>query len=128
MAVLPVKWHWEDALDKKNQREHDGSSTYIILESLSDNISEIQDSIYGLQKDIYKLQDDISKMSEDKVKNINNKIIEKEKEESKRSKKFNPKNIIITSGNGFVDTLMLLCIMTTEIVIGIMCALYFMRG
>ena len=52
MAVLPVKWNWEDALDKKNQKEHDGSSTYIILESLSDNISEIQDSIYGLQKDI----------------------------------------------------------------------------
>ena len=77
---------------------------------------------YGIKKD------DISKMSEDKVKNINNKIIEKEKEESKRSKKFNPKNIIITSGNGFVDTLMLLCIMTTEIVIGIMFALYFMRG
>ena len=65
MAVLPVKWNWEDALDKKNQEEHDGSSTYIILESLSDNISEIQDSIYGLQKDIYKLQDDISKMKND---------------------------------------------------------------
>ena len=37
------------------------------------------------------------------------------------------KNIIITSGNGFVDTLMLLCIMTTEIVIGIIIALYFVR-
>ena len=77
---------------------------------------------YGLDKE------EIAKMSEDKVKNINNKIIEKEKEEDKRSKKFVPKNIIITSGNGFVDTLMLLCIMTTEIVIGIMFALYFMRG
>ena len=64
MAVLPVKWNWEDALDKKNQKEHSGSSNYI-LESLSDNISEIQDSIYGLQKDIYKLQDDISKMKND---------------------------------------------------------------
>ena len=45
MAVLPVKWNWEDALDKKNQKEHDGSSTYIILESLSDNISE-KDSLF----------------------------------------------------------------------------------
>ena len=76
---------------------------------------------YGLDKE------EVSKMSEDKVKNINNKIIEKEKAEEKRSKKFIPK-IIITSGNGFVDTLMLLTIMTTEIVIGIMFALYFMRG
>ena len=66
-------------------------------------------------------------MSEEKVKNINNRIIEKEKEDDKRKKKFIPKNLIITSGNGFVDTLMLLCIMTTEIVIGIIIALYFIR-
>ena len=65
MAVLPVKWNWEDALDKKNQREHDGSSTYIIHESLSDTISELQDSVYARRKDIYKLQDDISKMKND---------------------------------------------------------------
>lgn len=64
MAVLPVKWNWEDALDKKNQREHNGSSNYI-LESLSDNISEIQDFINEMREDIYKLQDDISKMKSD---------------------------------------------------------------
>ena len=55
MAVLPVKWNWEDALDKKNQKEHSGSSNYI-LESLSDNISEIQDFINEMREDIYKTQ------------------------------------------------------------------------
>lgn len=64
MAVLPVKWNWEDALDKKNQREHNGSSNYI-LESLSDNISEIQDFINEMREDIYTLQDDVSKMKSD---------------------------------------------------------------
>ena len=64
MAVLPVKWNWEDALDKKNQREHSGSSNYI-LESLSDNISEIQDFINEMREDIYKMQDDVSKMKSD---------------------------------------------------------------
>ena len=76
---------------------------------------------YGIDKD------DVSKMSEDKVKNINNRILSSEKESEKLNKKFNPKKIIITSGNGFVDMLMLLTIMTTEILIGIMIALYFIR-
>ena len=66
-------------------------------------------------------------MSEEKVRNINNRILEKEWEDKNRNKKFIPKNVIITSGNGFVDTLMLLSIMTTEIMIGIMIALYFIR-
>lgn len=82
--------------------------------------SQIYDK-YGIDKD------DIGKMSEDKVRNINNRILNNEKENEKRDKKFNPRNIIITSGNGFVDTLMLLSIMTTEILIGIMIALYFIR-
>lgn len=64
MAVLPVKWNWEDALDKKNQKEYRGSSNYI-LESLSDNISEIQDFINEMKEDIYKMQDDVSKMKSD---------------------------------------------------------------
>ncbi len=77
---------------------------------------------YGIDKD------DMSRMSEEKVRNINNRILESEKDTEKRSKKFIPKNLIITSGNGFVDTLMLLSIMTTEIMIGIMIALHVMRG
>lgn len=64
MAVLPVKWNWEDALDKKNQKEHSGSSN-AILQSLSDNISELQDFICEMKEDIYKMQDDISGMKND---------------------------------------------------------------
>jgi len=110
--IIPMYWSRKKALLNTNIKfkviRHDllSSSTY---------------NKYGLDKE------EVSRMSEDKVKNINNRIIEKEKEENKRKKKFIPKNIIITSGNGFVDTLMLLCIMTTEIVIGIIIALYFVR-
>ena len=82
--------------------------------------SQVYDK-YGIDKN------DMSKMSEEKVRNINNRIINNEKENEKRNKKFNPRNIIITSGNGFVDTLMLLTIMTTEILVGVMIALYFIR-
>ena len=77
---------------------------------------------YGIDKD------DVSKMSEEKVRNINNRILASEREKNKRIKKFIPKNLIISSGNGFVDTLMLLSIMTTEIMIGIMIALHFLRS
>jgi len=110
--IIPMYWNRKKALLNTNIKfkaiRHDllSSSTY---------------NKYGLDKE------EISKMSEDKVKNINNRIIEKEKEDNKRKDKFIPKSIIITSGNGFVDTLMLLCIMTTEIVIGIIIALYFLR-
>ena len=110
--IIPMYWSRKKTLLNTNIKfkaiRHDllSSSTY---------------DKYGLDKN------EISKMSEDKVKNINNRIIEKEKEDNKRKKKFIPKNLIITSGNGFVDTLMLLCIMTTEIVIGIIIALYFVR-
>ena len=82
--------------------------------------SQIYDK-YGLDKN------DVSKMSEDQVRNINNRIVNNEKVSEDRNKKFNPKKIIITSGNGFVDTLMLLSIMTSEILVGIMVALYFIR-
>ena len=70
---------------------------------------------------------EVSKMSEEKVKEINNKILKSEKEDKTRRKRFLPKQLIITSGNGFVDTLMLLSIMTTAIMIGIIIALYFLR-
>ncbi len=70
---------------------------------------------------------DVSKMTKDEVKEINDKILETEKKENNNKKRFIPRNVIITSGNGFVDTLMLLSIMTTEIVIGIIIALYFIR-
>lgn len=110
--IIPMYWNRKKALLNNNIK-----FKLIRNDLLS---SSIYDK-YGLNKD------DISKMSEEKVRNINNRILEKEKEDNKRSKRFIPKNLIITSGNGFVDTLMLLSIMTTEIMIGIMIALYFLR-
>ena len=79
-------------------------------------------SKYGIDKD------DMSKISDERVRNINSRILDNEKLKEKRNGKFNPKSVIITSGNGFVDTLMLLCIMTTEILVGILIALRFIRG
>lgn len=110
--IIPMYWDRKKALLNNNMK-------FKLIRN--DLLSSSTYDKYGLDKD------EISKMSEEKVRNINNRILEKEKEDNKRSKKFVPKNLIITSGNGFVDTLMLLSIMTTEIMIGIMIALYFLR-
>ena len=111
--IIPMYWNRKKALLNNNMK-------FKLIRN--DLLSSSTYDKYGLDKD------DISKMSEEKVKNINNRILEKEKEDNKRNKKFIPKNLIITSGNGFVDTLMLLSIMTTEIMIGIMIALHFLRS
>ena len=110
--IVPMYWNRKKVLLNNNMK---------FKRVRSDLLSSQVYDKYGIDKD------DVSKMSEEKVKNINNRIIESEKENNKRSKKFNPRKIIITSGNGFVDILMLLTIMTTEIMIGIMIALYFLR-
>lgn len=111
--IVPMYWNRKKALLNNNMK-------FKLIRN--DLLSSSTYDKYGLDKE------DISKMSEEKVKNINNRILEKEKEDNKRNKKFIPKNLIITSGNGFVDTLMLLSIMTTEIMIGIMIALHFLRS
>ena len=111
--IIPMYWSRKKALLNNNMK-------FKLIRN--DLLSSSTYDKYGLDKD------DISKMSEEKVRNINNRILEKEKEDNKRNKKFIPKNLIITSGNGFVDTLMLLSIMTTEIMIGIMIALHFLRS
>jgi len=111
--IVPMYW------ERKKSLLHSGLKLKPIRKDL---LSSSTYDKYGIDKD------DMSKLSEEKVRNINNRIIEKEKEDNKRNKKFIPKNIIITSGNGFVDTLMLLSIMTTEIMIGIMIALHFLRS
>ena len=112
VSIVPMYW------DRKKILLNNNIKFKLIRNDLLS--SSIYDK-YGLDKE------SLEKMSEEKVRNINNRILEKEKAENKRSKKFNPKNVIITSGNGFVDTIMLLSIMTTEIMIGIMIALYFIR-
>ena len=111
--IVPMYWERKKVLLNNNMKfkliRHD-----LLSSSVYDQ--------YGIDKD------DVSKMSEEKVRNINNRILESEKEKNKRIKKFIPKNLIISSGSGFVDTLMLLSIMTTEIMVGVMIALHFLRG
>ncbi len=67
---------------------------------------------------------DVETLSHDDVEKLNNKIQEKEKKNKFR--KFKPKKIIISTGSGFVDTIMLLSIMSTEIMIGLVLTFYFM--
>jgi len=69
---------------------------------------------------------DVEKMSHDQVLELNDKIQEKEKKG--RNVLFKPKKIIISSGSGFVDTLMLLSIMATEVMVGLLIAFHFLRG
>lgn len=111
--IIPMYWNRKKALLGDNIK-------FKLIRN--DLLSSSTYNKYGLDKD------DLMKMSEEKVRNINNRILEKEQEDKKRNKKFRPKDVIITSGNGFVDTLMLLSIMTTEIMIGVMIALYFLRS
>lgn len=73
---------------------------------------------YGLS------MDDIRKLGNIRVKEINNEIM---KEEAKNSDgggrgKEKPKQLVLTSGNGFVDMLVLLSIMMTEIMLGFVIA------
>ena len=61
-------------------------------------------------------------LSEEEIRTINQRITEEEDrffevEEKKKGKKRN--KIILTTGNGFVDKLMILSIVATEIMIGV---------
>lgn len=69
---------------------------------------------------------DVEKMSHEKVVELNDKIQEKEKKEKKLL--FKPKKIILSTGSGFVDTIMLLSIMTTEVMVGLLVAFHFLKG
>jgi len=69
---------------------------------------------------------DVEKMSHEQVKELNNKIQEKEKKT--KNVMFKPRKLIISTGSGFVDTLMLLSIMATEIMVGLIIAFHFMKG
>lgn len=72
---------------------------------------------------------DISRLSNETVEKINNKIVVEEADTARRKNKFViPLKLVISSGNGFVDTLVLLSVMATEIMIGIIIAVSFMKG
>lgn len=68
----------------------------------------------------------IASMTEDEINNINYKITVEEKREKEPKQKFNilkkRNKILLTSGNGFVDKLMLFSIVATEIMIGVIIA------
>lgn len=64
----------------------------------------------------------VALLSDDEIRNINKAIVDEmiREESSTKLKKENKKrNIVLTSGNGFVDKLMLASIIATEIMIGI---------
>lgn len=72
---------------------------------------------------------DISKLSNETVEKINNKIIVEDADTEKKKNRFViPLKLMISSGNGFVDTLVLLSVMATEIMIGIIIAVSVMKG
>lgn len=72
---------------------------------------------------------DMSKLSNETVEKINNKIVVEDAENKRKKSKFTiPLKLAITSGNGFVDTLVLLSVMATEIMIGIIIAVTVMKG
>ena len=63
----------------------------------------------------------LSKLSEEEISKVNNIIWQEETKQYSYNKKrmFGFKNVLLTSGNGFVDKLMLLSIVATELMIGI---------
>lgn len=83
-----------------------------------------------LSRDDYAIYDiditDVENLTHEQVSLLNNKI--KEKEKKSKQTLFKPKKILMTSGSGFVDTIMLLSIMATEVMIGLILAFYFLRG
>ena len=54
-------------------------------------------------------------------------MIEDEENAEGGRTKIDPKRLILTSGSGFVDTVVLLSIMATEIMIGLLVAFWFLR-
>ena len=63
--------------------------------------------------------EDVEKLPEGKVLELNQDIGIREEEAAERAKRFKPKQILLSSGNGFVDALVLFSIMCTEIMVGI---------
>ena len=75
---------------------------------------------------------DINKLSDEELDRLNNEIlrinVENTKEEEKsKLERLKRKQIILSSGNGFIDALVLLSIMCTEIMIGIVITIIIAR-
>ncbi|MDD4705589.1 MAG: hypothetical protein PHS24_00035 [Bacilli bacterium] len=85
-----------------------------------------------LSPDIYQKYglsiDDVKKLSNIKINEINEKIEKEETNNEGDKPKFDPKKLVLTSGSGFVDTIVLLSIMATEIMVGLVIAFSFLRS
>lgn len=73
--------------------------------------------------------EEVKKLSNLKINEINDEIIKEENEIKNKDdkRKFDPRKLVLTSGSGFVDTIVLLSIMATEIMIGLLIAFSFLR-
>ena len=69
---------------------------------------------------------EVKYLEKEKIEEINARILE-EQESDEAPAKFDPKKLILTSGSGFVDTLVLLSIIATQIFIGLLIAFTFVR-
>ncbi len=101
---------WED-------RKYGLTNTQIKMMAINPNLLEP----YTYSKFGYDIKT-IALLSEEEIRTINQRITEEEDrffevEEKKKGKKRN--KIILTTGNGFVDKLMILSIVATEIMIGV---------
>lgn len=105
-------------LRKKSQLEKN-----IVLEQISPNLypPEVYAN-YGIDIEA------IKKLSNLDIQKINHEIkIEEEKNAEGGKAKSESKKLILTSGSGFVDTMVLLSIMATEIMVGLLIAFSFLR-
>lgn len=95
----------------------------IFLEIIPPKLLPASDySRYGL------LINEVKQLSNLKIKEINDKIKNEDAANSEGGRtKIDPYKLILTSGSGFVDTVVLLSIMATEIMIGLLIAFWFLR-
>lgn len=111
-TLIPSLWR-----RKRFQLEGD-----IILETIEPELlsPEIYTK-YGLSIE------DVKKLSNLKINEINETIKKEEMNSEGDKPRFDPRKLILTSGSGFVDTIVLLSIMATEIMIGLLIAFSFLR-
>lgn len=72
MALMPVKWNWEDALDKQLQKEND-DKLFDIIHELLDHVFEAKNDILDLREEVEKLNTDMLDLYENQ-KDLNSKL------------------------------------------------------
>jgi len=70
---------------------------------------------------------EVKYLEKDKIEEINTRILEEQSSDDEKAV-FDPKKLILTSGSGFVDTLVLLSIIATQIFIALLIAFTLVRG